>query len=65
MEEPEKSGLEIEAQSIEDSIKSLQKKITEAERTVKQCTDRAKAKDIVDIVVSEPIHVRVVAKDKP
>lgn len=65
VEEPEKSGLEIEAQSIEDSIKSLQKKITEAERTVKQCTDRAKAKDIVDIVVSEPIHVRVVAKDKP
>ena len=65
MEEPEKSGLEIEAQSIEDSIKSLQKKITEAERTVKLCTDRAKAKDIVDIVVSEPIRVRVVAKDKP
>ena len=43
----------------------IQNQIGTAERDVKRCTDRAKSKDIVDIVVSQPIQVRVIAKDKP
>ena len=51
--------------TIEASLKMIQNQIGTAEREVKRCTDRAKSTDIVDIVVSQPIQVRVIAKDKP
>ena len=62
-EDQAKAGQEIA--SIEASLKAVENQIGNAEREVKRCTDRAKSKDIVDIVVSQPIQVRVIAKDKP
>ena len=64
-QEPQKSEVLERVSSLESAVKQIKSEIAGGEREVKRCTDRAKPKDIVDIVVSEPIHVRVVAKDKP
>ena len=65
--EKPKENLEVasETSTVDELIKQVADQIVIAEREVKQCVDRAKAKDIVDIVVSEPIEVRVIEKDKP
>ena len=54
-----------EAERAEMIVERVNREIIAAEVELKRCVDRAKAKDIVDIVVSEPIHLLVNAKDKP
>jgi len=66
VEKPKENlGVASETSTVDELIKQVADQIVIAEREVKQCVDRAKAKDIVDIVVSEPIEVRVIEKDKP
>ncbi|MGB1925475.1 MAG: serine protease [Rubripirellula sp.] len=52
-------------ETVDRLVKEIKDQIVAAEREVKRCVDRAKAKDIVDIVVSEPIELQVIAKVKP
>lgn len=57
--EAEKSALEQSVKDAQMKQTQAQATVTAAEKTLQQATDRAKPKDIVDIVVSRPIRIRV------
>lgn len=59
-----KEALQNSLDSLTSKQKNLSDRIKAAEQRVKQVTAQAKSKDIVDIVVSEPIEIRVKAAEK-
>jgi len=57
--EDEKSKLQRKLEAALDQEKKDAARVKSATNRVKTATSAAKAKDIVDIVVSEPIRIRV------
>ena len=57
--EDQKTELDQALQKLVAKQKAAQAAVSEAERTLKAATTRAAPKDIVDIVVSTPIRIRV------
>jgi shikimate kinase len=63
--EEEKSEITDLVNQKKKSLTEIKAMVAKAEKRVTQATDQAKPKDIVDIVVSEPIQIRVLPGDKP
>ncbi len=59
-----RATVEATAKAIEEKLKSAEAAKAEAAKRMKAATDAAAPKDIADIVVSEPIRVRVLPADK-
>ncbi len=59
-----RAAVETAAKAASEKLKSAEAAKAEATRRMKVATDAAAPKDIADIVVSEPIRIRVVAADK-
>ena len=59
-----RAAVEATAKATEEKLKSAEAAKAEAAKRMKAATDAAAPKDIADIVVSEPIRVRVLPADK-
>ena len=59
-----RATVEATAKATEEKLKSAEAAKAEAAKRMKAATDAAAPKDIADIVVSEPIRVRVLPADK-
>ena len=59
-----RAAVETASKAAEEKLKSAEAAKAEAARRMKVATDAAAPKDIADIVVSEPIRIRVLAADK-
>ncbi|NDB77163.1 MAG: hypothetical protein EB141_16235 [Verrucomicrobia bacterium] len=59
-----RAAVETAAKAAEAKLKSAEAAKAEAAKRVKAATDAATPKDIADIVVSEPIRIRVLPADK-
>lgn len=59
-----RAAVEIAAKAAEEKLKSAEAAKADTTKRTKAATDAAAPKDIADIVVSEPIRVRVLPADK-
>ncbi|MCA8997114.1 MAG: serine protease [Planctomycetaceae bacterium] len=60
--EPDKADVEARAKAAEAELKAAQAALAEAEKSLKEATAKAQPKDLVDIVATPPIQVRVAPK---
>ena len=62
--EPDQADAQARAKAAEEELKVAQAAVAEAEKALKAATAKAQPKDLVDIVATPPIQIRVTPKVK-